>query len=316
MSEWHPPRSILYATDFSEPAVRAGEVARELARRFDSRLAVIHAVDVPPMVMTYASDVEVDVAGRDVALGWLEELRSEWESEGLVVGTHSRIGSATDVLVEAADERGSDLIVLGTHGRAGIDRLFLGSVAEGVVRRAHCSVLTVEGSGAPADPRSIVVGIDLSEWSEYTLRAAGRLALGSGAHLHVVHVLEHRPSFPASIEEHVADNILELAREGAATRLTDLVAHYAPGIDTSIEICDGVIYEALTERAAAHRADLMVVGTHGHRGFARGVMGGVAERTLRGAPCSVWTVRPPLELARARATLGGIANETVLTPAT
>jgi nucleotide-binding universal stress UspA family protein len=54
-----------------------------------------------------------------------------------------RTGDARDVIVDVAKEIGADLIVMGTHGRRGVRRALLGSIAEGVLRTAHCPVLTI-----------------------------------------------------------------------------------------------------------------------------------------------------------------------------
>jgi nucleotide-binding universal stress UspA family protein len=64
------------------------------------------------------------------------------------VTTAVQVGNAAAVIIEVAQEQGCDLIVMGTHGRTGVAHLFLGSVAEKVVRTAPCPVLTIRSDTA------------------------------------------------------------------------------------------------------------------------------------------------------------------------
>jgi universal stress protein A len=66
-----------------------------------------------------------------------------------------RLGTATDQIVGAAVDYGSDLVVMGTHGRTGLEHLLLGSVAEQVIRLAPCPVLTVRQGSATVQPSSV-----------------------------------------------------------------------------------------------------------------------------------------------------------------
>ncbi len=127
-------REILFPTDFSDVARQAGQTAAELARHFGARLHVLHVVgpsDPAPAPSALRDAVEALGAG----------LRS-------VEATAS--GSAAREIVAYAARHGVDLIVIGTHGRTGVSRALLGSVAEAVVRRAACRVLTVPARLEPA----------------------------------------------------------------------------------------------------------------------------------------------------------------------
>ncbi|HUK63720.1 MAG TPA: universal stress protein, partial [Dongiaceae bacterium] len=144
-------REMLFATDFSEAAEQAGRTAADLARHFGARLHVLHVVgpgrdpEPAPAGLRHA----VETLGRD--------LRT------LPVTTP---GSAAREIVAYATGQAIDLIVIGTHGRTGVSRVLLGSVAEAVVRRAACRVLTVPlhlGAAAtsvasPEQERCVVCG--------------------------------------------------------------------------------------------------------------------------------------------------------------
>ena len=125
-----PPaiRRILFPTDFSLASEVAGHAAADLARHFGARLHVLHVV--PPVTdPTLAPDALRAVV---TALG-----------PGLDVETAVVSGAAARQIVGYADRAGVDLIVMGRHGRSGVSAALLGSVAEAVVRRAPCWVLTV-----------------------------------------------------------------------------------------------------------------------------------------------------------------------------
>ena len=148
-------RSILLATDFSAGSTAALEYASTFASRFGARIVVLHAwstpwlsaaVDVPPVPMATppwgetASEYVHEQA--DHALeAVVASLAARGHARHVNVEKQLLFGDARHVIVEASSEH--DLVVLGTRGRCGVPRLLLGSVAEYVVRHAHCPVLTV-----------------------------------------------------------------------------------------------------------------------------------------------------------------------------
>jgi nucleotide-binding universal stress UspA family protein len=148
-----PIRTILHPTDFSGPSEFAFRLACSLARDHRARLVVLHVAEFPANVYPEATRHE-DPALRHPAL-WakLRQLRPpppEVPVEHRLAG-----GDPPEEVLRAAGETGSDLIVMGTHGRSGLKHLLMGSVAEQVVRKAPCPVLTVKapapaGAGLPS----------------------------------------------------------------------------------------------------------------------------------------------------------------------
>lgn len=152
------PKRILLATDFSEPADHALSYALSLANAFGAHLDIIHVVPevapapVGPLVAAAPiSPPAVSLSERqDLVRPHLESLVERCRAEGLSAGGEvlGHVGgSLYRPIVEAASERSADLIVVGTHGRSGLDRLLLGSVAEGVIRHSSVPVLTVPHKG-------------------------------------------------------------------------------------------------------------------------------------------------------------------------
>jgi nucleotide-binding universal stress UspA family protein len=141
--------SFLVPVDFSDCSRRAFESAVELAKRCSARLIVLHAVQIPeilpevaPITAGNPDQEKVKARATEAAHRSMDLLLESAGVEGHVetIFTHR---PAVESILNTAEERGVGLIVMGTHGRTGLSRLVLGSVAEQVVRRAPCPVLTV-----------------------------------------------------------------------------------------------------------------------------------------------------------------------------
>jgi nucleotide-binding universal stress UspA family protein len=216
-------RTILVAADFSEYSREAFRMACSLARPDETQITVLHAVE-PPMI----SELDVplpptagDRAHHEALGGRLRE--SYAPDRPLQVEYRTRDGFAAEGILRVGDEIDADLIVLGTHGRTGVGRLLAGSVAEAVLRRAHCPVLALRspphlaampearelelpspgekpGTEAPSASsapqgrefamrpiKTILHPTDFSGRSEAAFRVAGSLAREHGARLIVLH---------------------------------------------------------------------------------------------------------------------------------
>jgi nucleotide-binding universal stress UspA family protein len=140
-----PIRKILHPTDFSEYSEAAFRLACALARDYGAPLVVLHVTS--PSAVAYPEGMFVlppALTAPDLD-DYLVRLRPA--SEGVTIDPRLVEGSPAHEIVQFATEELCDLIVLGTHGRTGLGRLLMGSVAEHVVRKAPCPVLTVK---APA----------------------------------------------------------------------------------------------------------------------------------------------------------------------
>ncbi len=291
-------RSILFPTDFSPCAERAYTHAVYLARRLGARLHVLsvvyHEEDLATNPMSFLPLGNDELA---LQLG-LESYRraSTSDEDSLdVVNVQLQSNSAWRSILDYVSDNDIDLVVMGTHGRHGLDRLLLGSVAEQVVRRAPCPVLTVRQehpvvrrSGAPP---TIVVPIDFSPFCRPTLQYALDLARLYEAELDLVHVVEQVnlpnvygidpiPMVASDLQTRSREALEALAGEvlpeDQAVRCTVLVGH--AGYD-------------IAEFASEQDADMIVIATHGLTGLKRLLMGSVTEQVLRTATCPVFTVR-------------------------
>lgn len=134
---------IFVPTDFSAHADEALGVAIEVAKKFDSRITLVHSCEPP--TFAYADMITVDLvtpiqdAAREALKEAIVSLRQRYvKSESLLL-----FGIASVELIAAVEKHGADLVVIGTHGRTGVSHLLLGSVAERIVRTSPVPVLTV-----------------------------------------------------------------------------------------------------------------------------------------------------------------------------
>ncbi len=140
-------KRICCPIDFSDASRAAMEVAADLARRTGAELVLLHAYPIPGYTFPDGSVVASPKMMQDLA-DQAERHLEEWRIEaariaGGRVTTHKAVGEPAAEIVSFARSAGSDLVVVGTHGRTGLEHALMGSVAERVVRRAHCPVLTV-----------------------------------------------------------------------------------------------------------------------------------------------------------------------------
>jgi nucleotide-binding universal stress UspA family protein len=142
---------ILVPMDFGTASDAALTCAKELAGRFDARLFLLHIVEDPTATGGWTPEVYVAASAelrksllRD-AKQRLESALSAEERERVTASIEARVGTAADGIGEFAREKHIDLIVMGTHARRGLAHIFLGSVAERLVRTGPCPVLTIRG---------------------------------------------------------------------------------------------------------------------------------------------------------------------------
>jgi len=144
---------ILVPTDFSDYSSPALKYGCAIAARFDSELHLLHVVPDPAMLVPEAAAFSVESmqaqtdALKQEAQNSLTSLPADGWSDGKPIVREVRIGAAFLEIIDYAREKDIDLIVIGTHGRSGLMHVLMGSVAERIVRKAPCPVLTVKPEG-------------------------------------------------------------------------------------------------------------------------------------------------------------------------
>jgi len=297
---------ILVATDFSEQAGVALEQALRIARRAAAEVLLLHVSELPlphedellrPELATLHKTAEEHLSTLRVQM---DELWKETQQQGVNASKLIVDGWVDEAIARVAAETAVDLVVVGTHGRTRLERLLLGSVAERVVRLAQTNVMVArrapEAHGGDGF-RRILVPTDFSDPAPQILALAVQLA-AADAQVELFHVLRLPYAVGVGFPEFAGAGLVEMerwrtgARAEAQERGRKLAATAArPDVWMKVALAEGAPAPEIHRKLEVAPWDLVVMGTHGRRGVRRGLLGSVAEATVRHAPCSVITVR-------------------------
>jgi nucleotide-binding universal stress UspA family protein len=278
---------ILVGIDGSDASSEAVTLAARLACEQRSQLIFCHSVNWAPVIsgmvsagtMLGAAPIVADLKQAGQAL--LDRARDSAMRVGALAETRMVENDPARRILELATDEKCSLIVMGTHGRQGLQRLVLGSTTEAVLRESTIPVLTVHAGMKYADAshrcfESIVVGIDESEASDAAIAAVLELPVDE----------RQRVLFCS------AADLSNDAREHAQRVLGKAIGlARARDIAVSGLVISGTPHEALLIVAQQEGADIIVLGSHGRRGFQRLFLGSVAESIVRTAPLPVLVVR-------------------------
>lgn len=288
--------TIIAGVDLSVPSEQALERAAALAQLNGAALVMVHAqADDAPIENVDNAMLEqigeVSAAVRAEEAKRLAERQQQLQSRGISVELVHRVGPPGEVVTDVARERSAQLIVVGTHGHTGIQRFLLGSVATSVLRNAPCDVLVCRGTTGPSAFHRPLVATDFSASAARALRNAALLT-APGASLEVVHAwqlpagswgatLLGQARFPWSTVRDAVLSGVKAQAEKLELENQDL------GHPLQVDLIQGPPASVITHAAERGAHDLIAIGTHGHRGFRRLLLGSVAESVIRHAPCSV-----------------------------
>ena len=301
-------RRVVVGVDFSaasEAAVRWA--ARELAR--DAELVLVHAVDVPepPSFLSGRFPPRETLAGTAHA-GADRRLRELSASLGVDrIWLEVRDGRADEVVTAVAAEYRADLVVAGAHGDRGGLFKRLGSTAERVARAAPAPVMLAR-EPLPPTPATVLVAMDedglttgLQQWT--TFLAARFDAAVTGLHVVSESALGTLVSLAAIVTGSPEPEIPSLGvgvLEDANVWMRELVAHGLDRTRTRGEVAYGDPAREIVAAAERLQAHLIVMGRHRAGGVRHALLGSVADRVLRTAPCSVLVVAEPSPATAAR----------------
>ena len=296
-------RRILCPIDFSPASSRVVEEAVALARRDKARITGLHVYNpmVAPIPMLPApadrvSQSEIERI-RDHITACFAAVADDVDVEAVV-----DIGRPAATIVERAASLSADLIVMGTHGARGLERFLLGSVAEHVLRRAPCPVLTVPAqrpSSLVFPWRRYLCAVDLSEPSHAALHYTASLAKTLGGTVTVLLViewpwLEPPPPSLSELPPAQAAALAEYRRSVEATATTQLEALVLDaGIDrATVRIRHGKPYVEILRLAEEDHVDVIVTGVGGRSAVDMALLGSTTNQVVRRASCPVLTLRP------------------------
>ena len=296
---------ILCPVDLSELSLRPLAYAGTLARWYDARLTALHVVPTfdPIEVRDGALFDPVHVVQPIPREAVLEALRGVVETAGLAAGRvtlAAEAGNTATAIVEQAVATRADLLVMGTHGRSGFDRFLLGSVAEKVIRKAPCPVLTVPPHASrPATGSvdeaidTILCPIDFSPSAAQAVGFALDLARQAGASVTFLHAIEWLAEEEPRVEGRFdVPEFRQHLASGAGEHMKAVIAQETrPGDRTAHVVVSGRAYREILRIASETPADLIVMGAQGRGGAGLTLFGSTTQQVVRQATCPVLTVR-------------------------
>jgi nucleotide-binding universal stress UspA family protein len=290
--------AIFVATDLSSAADDAICQAHERATESGAKLLACHVIPIlqpsDPLFPVWNQQVVEELQAlreRSVSelISRVTQLTGRTKKEfDVIIGE----GNAATFIVRKAEEMDAQLLVLGSYGATGLMRILIGSVADKVIRFAHCQVLLArshEKSGM------ILVATDFSDPSLPAVEAAAEEARRTGGRVTILHCIDTTwlsigypgfgfPGAPMNPVEMLIDLRKRIDEKLEAV----LKSHKIRGDRI---VAEGPPAAAIVGAAEKLNAELVIVGSIGRTGLPRLVLGSVAEQVARTAPCSVLIVR-------------------------
>lgn len=264
-----------------------------------SQFCVFHAVDPYHFVKAPLLLARAKGAAHSQLKSGAESIQhAGWNAEPEVF-----LGNPRNAITNFAQEWGAELILVGSHGHGDLARILLGSTSKAVLRRAHCSVEIVR---APAKGRErkgeegmrILLATDGSECSMSAVRSVAERPWPKGSEAKIMSIpeliipLREFPYFEPGEVEEINTFSLEHAREAAA-KANELLSKSGLKSCTEVPLEWDIPSRMILAEAEKWRAHMIVLGSHGRRGFDRWTMGSVSEAVALNASCSVEVIREP-----------------------
>jgi nucleotide-binding universal stress UspA family protein len=278
-------RKILVAYDGSESAKNGLAIASQMARENKSWIKVI------AVLPSYQGDLELigvkniretmEGPGREL----LAEAQRIADAGDFHILTNLEQGEPFERIVHVAEDENCDLIVMGRKGLSPLERELMGSVTARVIGHTNRDVLVVPDGAGLAWGR-LLLASDGAGSSENATSKALALAGDYGSKLTALSVVYTNDEFMALAHEMINGLV-----EKSQARLEELVQRGAKvGVAITPLVREGEPHEVIIQQAGEEKIDLVIMGSHGRKGFSRLLMGSVTERTIGYAECPVLIV--------------------------
>lgn len=303
--------SLLVPLDGSEFSERSLPFAQAIARTASASLHLVQ-VAAPAVPAHFISSSAFEYQGLDLegyaqrhrteAQQYLESVAKRLDDHGISVSAELVEGNIADKLAWYAGHVDADLIVMTTHGRTGVSKVWLGSVADALVRHTSVPVFLMHPEdpyGVPEEVGSIdniLVPLDGSPLAEAVLKPATAMAEATGARLTLTHMVSSHAVLGAQLFPLLPDDIV-IVREKAEEYLTGVAEGLrAKGltVETHLEEHEAPA-TAIAEVAKKVDAKLIALATHGYGGLKKALLGSVADKVLRASALPLLVVRPEEE---------------------
>jgi nucleotide-binding universal stress UspA family protein len=287
---------VLIAIDGSQASKIVLQEALERLWAPITRLCLVTVVD--PFFFTRAPLLfeETKVAAGKL----LEQAAEKFRAAGWGTETKVAVGNPRKVISRCAEQWRADLVLVGSHGLNALERLALGSTVRAVLRHTKCSVEVVRApQKEAAGHKRILVATDGSEFSETAVKAVASEPWPKDTEIKVISVPEFAlwlgqyPYFQHAQVVGLQQSALHAAK-AAATLAKEVLRRAGLTVTTDVPVDLAAPAKTILQRAKQWDADLVVVGSHGRRGFDRWAMGSVSESLAMNAHCSVEVVHLPV----------------------
>lgn len=287
---------ILCPVDFFPASDKAVSYAAGLATIYGAKVYLLHAVtpSIPTAYEFPMNTVAITKSMEEASAREMKKLEAKLKSKGVKVETLIRTGAVHDVIQRAISRVKPDLIAMGTHGRTGINRWFLGSETEWLMRHSPVPVLALSPKDRLREPafRRILVTTDFSEGTADALEYAFSIAQENESRITLLHVIN---DIAMDVSRKYRDSIIH----GVENKLEVLVPEEARQwceIRTKVDV--GHPYRLIERTLETDKPDLLVMNIHGKGMLDRALLGSTAERIVRSAKCPVLLIPPMKKAAR------------------
>ena len=285
-------QKILWATDFSDESIEAFEYGELFAKSFKASLLALHVVpDFSPMLYNTSILIKGELIKK------IDELKKVARKKLTTIEKDKDIkiqniiveGNPPDKIVEIAKNKKVDLIVLGKRGLSAIEKFFMGSVANRVLRTSHIPVLLTKKSAKKPAIKKILVPTDFSPREEIERKYAWEIAKAFDADITLLHVLElHGYDFSPKIIDELFEAIYKefekkKKKEKEKIKIKEEVYR---AVNAAVGIVDF---------ANAHNYDLIVMSTYTHSAVQRFFLGSTTEKVVSYSSIPVFVI-PPKEI--------------------
>ena len=304
-------RNILVPLDAYPASEKAIPLAIDVATASGAHLHLMHVMDfltMPPYARSISPQAWWSGKGGNLARDYVERIADHIRSTSdLEVSVAVRSSAVVPALLAELRDRHIDLIVMGTHARSVVGRMWLGSVAEPMMRASLCPILLKRVPEhlpirESTRVRKILVPLDGSPTAEAALDSAAHLATAMQAKVTLLHVLSMAPMVtpvfhfgydaPTMPQYMPINEWRSTAEQYLSNQRDKLVMQTGLEVETDVVLKGALAAEDVISYATRHAVDVIAMATHGRSGIKRLVLGSTTEHVLRHSLLPLLVVPP------------------------